>query len=151
MSDEKKSYEVGYKKPPKQFQFKKGEPSRNPRGRKKGVRNFATLTREALSQKVTVIDKGVKRRMTTQEVIVQQVLARAMKGDLRAVEQIFKFNPRIRGEDLVKKAEKTLENWLDSMTDVELDKFTRDLEEQTAHNKQKSKQSKIDNRPLEGG
>jgi hypothetical protein len=142
MSDDKKPYEVGYKKPPPEHQFKKGEPSRNPRGRRKGVQNFATLIREGLQQPVVVLEKGVKKKMTAQKVIVQQVIAKAMKADLKAGEQIFKFNPRVRGEDLVEQAEETFENWLESLTNEELQDFIQDLKTQSQANEERNRKAK---------
>jgi hypothetical protein len=50
---------VGYKRPPKAYQFKKGR-SGNPRGRRKGSKNFAALVREELGRQVQ-INVGAKR------------------------------------------------------------------------------------------
>ena len=47
------NYEVGYKKPPKHTQFKKGQIA-NPKGRPKGAKSLPTLVDEELSAQVKV-------------------------------------------------------------------------------------------------
>lgn len=76
-------YEVGYKRPPRHTRFQKGR-SGNPRGRSKGVRNFGTELRDALGQKVLVREGGVERRVTRRGAVVLSLLAKALKGDVRA-------------------------------------------------------------------
>ena len=83
MPDDKK-YEVGYMKPPKATQFKKGE-SGNPKGRPKGCVNVATLAQQVLSERVTVTEKGRERTMPMAEVLVRQAVTKAAKGDLKAI------------------------------------------------------------------
>ena len=52
-----KDYEVGYGRPPKDKQFKKGQ-SGNPKGRPKGSRNFRTDLQEELQMQVQVTENG---------------------------------------------------------------------------------------------
>lgn len=80
-------YEVGYGKPPKATQFRKGK-SGNPNGRPKRSRNTSTLVKEALDEIVTVSINGISRRLTKREVVSQRVVEKAMKGDLNALKQI---------------------------------------------------------------
>ena len=47
------TYKVGYGKPPKQTQFKKGV-SGNPSGRPKGSLNMATVLQRTLSEKTAI-------------------------------------------------------------------------------------------------
>jgi hypothetical protein len=77
-------YEVGYGKPPKATQFRKGE-SGNPRGRPKGQRNFATELRDALSETVVVTEHGKRKRLTKRTVICRQLANRSASGDLAAL------------------------------------------------------------------
>lgn len=76
-------YEVGYGRPPSHARFQKGR-SGNPKGRPKGARNFGTELKEALGQKVLVREGGVARRVTRRGAVVLSLLAKALKGDVRA-------------------------------------------------------------------
>ena len=76
-------YEVGYGRPPSGTRFQKGR-SGNPRGRPKGARNFGTELQEALGQTVLVREGGVARRVTRRGAVVLSLLAKALKGDVRA-------------------------------------------------------------------
>lgn len=78
------SYEVGYGKPPKATQFRKGE-SGNPRGRPKGQRNLATELHLALNETVVVTEHGKRKRLTKRTVICRQLANRSAAGDLAAL------------------------------------------------------------------
>lgn len=76
-------YAVGYGKPPKATQFRKGE-SGNPRGRPKGRRNLATELHLALNEMVTITEHGKRKRLTKRAVICRQLANRSAAGDLKA-------------------------------------------------------------------
>lgn len=121
MSEKKPgNYKVGYKKPPKEHQFQKGQPSANPRGRKKKSRNFAILLNKALQEPVTITKNGAKKKMTAQEAIVLAMIVNAMKGNDRAIERIFKLFPEQTPAELAKQNQATIDRALDAMDDEEL-------------------------------
>ena len=93
-------YEVGRGKPPKEHQFKAGQPSANPHGRKGKAENrdriaakqlskcaqntaAATLRRAAERPRRVTTSDGVTRSMTTLDVVVERISAAAAAGDVR--------------------------------------------------------------------
>ncbi|MCK5870400.1 MAG: hypothetical protein KAG45_07140 [Methyloprofundus sp.] len=85
-----KTYSTGYKQPPKQFQFTKGQ-SGNPRGRPKGSKNLATLLQTELAQTIIVQEQGQNKPIKKIEAIVKQFVMKALKGDVRSIEYLFKL------------------------------------------------------------
>ena len=75
--DQKRDYEVGYRKPPRQTRFTKGQ-SGNPRGRSPGAKNLKTLLSEALNEFVIVSENGGRRKITKREAIVTQLVNRSV-------------------------------------------------------------------------
>jgi hypothetical protein len=79
--------EIGFGKPPKRTQFKKGQ-SGNPRGRPKGQPNIATVLVKALREKVIVNENGRRKVITKLEASITQLVNKAAAGDLRALQQL---------------------------------------------------------------
>ena len=79
------NYEVGFGKPPRQTQFKKGQ-SGNPKGRPRGAKNMATLFTQALKERVTVIENGRRRSISKQEALVKHLVNKALSGDRRLLQ-----------------------------------------------------------------
>ena len=79
----KKDYNVGYKHPPKDTQFKPGQ-SGNPKGRPKGLKNLATDLKEELEEKITVTEGGNTLELSKQRAMLKTLMAKALKGDARA-------------------------------------------------------------------
>ena len=71
MYDNEKINEVGYKKPPRNRQFKKGQ-SGNPKGRPKDARNFATDFDKELNALIPVTENGKRTRISKRLAIVKQ-------------------------------------------------------------------------------
>ena len=78
---------VGYKRPPVHTRFQKGQ-SGNPRGRQKGVRNFASDAKKVLELPVTLNDMGKSKRVSTQEALFMRMREKALKGDARALDRL---------------------------------------------------------------
>lgn len=87
-----KQYEVGYKKPPKHGQFKKGQ-SGNPRGRPKKKDSEMPDARLALArvlnEQVAVKDNDKVRSLSKIELVMRQVVDKAAAGDFRPMRLLF--------------------------------------------------------------
>lgn len=79
-----KDYEIGYRRPPKHTRFKPGQ-SGNPKGRRKGAKNLKTDLAEELRETLIVTEGGQRRRVSKQRAMVKSLVARAIKGDPRAI------------------------------------------------------------------
>ena len=77
-------FEVGYGKPPKHTQFAKGK-SGNPKGRGKGVRNFATEIQEELNTRVPITENGIRKKITKRKAVAKQLVNKAAAGDPKAI------------------------------------------------------------------
>jgi hypothetical protein len=76
-------YDIGYGKPPKARQFKRGQ-SGNPGGRPKGARNFQTELLEELAELTTVKEAGRDMTVSKQRACIKVLVAAAMRGNMRA-------------------------------------------------------------------
>ena len=79
----KAPYEVGNKKPPKEFQFKPGQ-SGNHKGRPMGSKSFEAKVQKELEKKVTVNKNGKSVKMSKLDVGVTRLVDRFMAGDLKS-------------------------------------------------------------------
>src|SRR5271156_4654170 len=61
MSEDPKTYEVGYGRPPLHSRFIKGQ-SGNPSGRKKGLRTLRTIVEEEGEVIIRIIENGRRRK-----------------------------------------------------------------------------------------
>jgi len=76
---------VGYGNPPEATRFKKGQ-SGNPKGRRKGSLNVATVFAQTLREKVVVNENGQRKTITKFEAAIKQFVNKAASGDLRALQ-----------------------------------------------------------------
>mgnify|MGYP001827358331 CR=1 FL=1 len=96
MSD--KDYEVGYGRPPKHTQFKKGQPG-NPKGRRKGARGLKTDLRAELNERIEITENGKTVKLTKQQLMVKQLSTKAIKGDFRAISKLADLAVTLLGPD----------------------------------------------------
>jgi|ERR1700674_73075 len=100
-------YEVGYRKPPKAFQFQKGR-SGNPIGRPRKVPGIPEVLWKVAKQKVLVNGKNGPRYMTKLEACCTQLANKGAIGDLKAaklfIEMLTGFPEGIKREDMEAKA-----------------------------------------------
>jgi Family of unknown function (DUF5681) len=83
MSDEN-NWNVGYGKPPKHAQFKRGQ-SGNPRGRPKGSINYKTRFHRIINEQVTVNENGRRKKSPKFDVAMRQVVNKAVTADFKAL------------------------------------------------------------------
>ena len=86
-------YDVGYKKPPKETQFKSGQ-SGNPKGRPKGSTSTAALLKKALAMPVTHMVNGNLKKTSRDAAIYVNLTAKAVKGDIKAVKLVSDLKDR---------------------------------------------------------
>lgn len=87
---QRKEYEIGYKKPPRETRFRKGC-SGNPSGRPKGSQNTIKLLEELLNQKISVLRDGKKRKISKKTAIMMQMVNAAVKGDPKSVQTLLPY------------------------------------------------------------
>jgi hypothetical protein len=82
--DEDREYDVGYGRPPKASQFKKGK-SGNPRGRPRRDLSMGALFRKVSQQKVRTNTQNGQKMMTKMEASLIQLVNKSASGDLKAL------------------------------------------------------------------
>lgn len=82
--NKKNDYEVGYKRPPKQSQFQKGQ-SGNPSGRPKEPTTFLASFNKQLSKDVKVIKDGKEYRITGLSAVSQKCMNMILTGDYKSM------------------------------------------------------------------
>ena len=79
---EKFDYEVGYKKPPKQYQWEKGCKSPNPKGRPKKIRTLKEALQVSFNKEVsTKNENGEIKKISCLEALASKTIADAISKD----------------------------------------------------------------------
>ena len=97
MTEEPRTDAVGYKKPPKQHQFRSGQ-SGNPQGRPKG-RNFKSDLLEELAETIAFRDGERDVTISKQRALIKRLVAEAIRGDTRAINSVLAFCARAYGDE----------------------------------------------------
>jgi hypothetical protein len=87
------AYKVGFKKPPKNAQFKKGE-SGNPRGRRKGAKNLKTELAGLMEEKTPLMIEGKKRMVSRRLALLLRLMSDAFRGNVKAASKLLDLDFR---------------------------------------------------------
>lgn len=85
ISDAERSYGIGYRKPPKEHAFKKGECA-NPSGRPRKQQSNGDIVQKLLSQILVLRIDGKPDRLTGREALFRAQFVKAVKGDRNAAD-----------------------------------------------------------------
>ena len=133
-------YKVGPGRPPKEFQFKKGQ-SGNPRGAKRKppslVPDLKRLLEQALSEKVTLKQGDKERTLTMAEAGIKQLVAQFAKGDARARRDLLAGAAQL-GVDLIGSHRKEFEEALSPDRQAILDNYLARQSKMTAPSRSSS-------------
>jgi hypothetical protein len=88
---------VGKGSPPRHSQFKRGK-SGNPKGRPKGVRNFATDVQRMLRVETEVHEGSDVRAASTQEAALIVLRKKALAGDARSLDRLLEQSARFNNQ-----------------------------------------------------
>lgn len=87
MANQSNNYEIGYKKPPKKYQFKPGI-SGNPKGRPKLVQDFVTDFQDELEEMITLKEGGNIKTMTKQRALIKRLITNALNGNSSSIKLV---------------------------------------------------------------
>ena len=98
MTDGRPAYEIGYGKPPAETRFKPGQ-SGNPRGRKRGRKNFRSEIADILEARVTITEGGKKKTVSSRAAALMRLREKALKGDAKAMDRLFQLAAQHASEE----------------------------------------------------
>jgi Family of unknown function (DUF5681) len=91
MSLRQKDGEVGYKRPPKNTQWKKGQCGNPKRQYKRAPKGTVALIDAAFEARIDIVENGASRRVSVFEAILLQLWCKEMAGDKRATTVRLKY------------------------------------------------------------
>lgn len=117
---------IGYGKPPKHTQFKKGQ-SGNPKGRPKKPKNLPALILKLFGEKIVVKSSGRRHSMTKLEALLVQLINKALSGDMKALREVIRLREKVQElEPYLTPAPEFVVNFIDPVTKKPV--TTEDLE-----------------------
>jgi len=84
-------HEVGYCRPPKRTQWRKGQCGNPKRMRKKNPKPVVDMIDEFFAGEIDIVEQGVSRRVSALEAIVLQLWRHAVAGSKRAMNVLLQY------------------------------------------------------------
>ena len=94
-TENERSYDVGYGKPPAHTRFQPGQ-SGNRKGRPKGPKDLPAALLKALNDSVIVTENGERKRITKFEAVIKQLVNKALGGDARATRLLMQLVEKMK-------------------------------------------------------
>ena len=91
MSRQRSDYEIGYGKPPKHSQWKKGQCGNPKRQYSTPPKGTVELIDAQFKRQIPIVENGVPRRVSVLEAVILQLWRKEMAGDKRATRVRLKF------------------------------------------------------------
>jgi hypothetical protein len=98
--NETDDYAVGYGKPPKHTQFKKGQ-SGNRKGKAHGTKNLKADLRGVLDEELPLTMGGREVKLSARRAMLVALRNKALKGDVRAIGMLVNMLERLMPETLL--------------------------------------------------
>ena len=91
MYEEVDEYSIGYGKPPRHTQFRRGK-SGNPKGRPRGSKSLSAIFSKIINEKVQVKGPGGMKWITKFEAGLTQLANMSATGDKRAIREVVQIH-----------------------------------------------------------
>lgn len=115
--ENQKDYEVGYKRPPREHQFKPGQ-SGNPKGRPKKNKNFVEDVKGEMNELIQIQAQGKLKKITKQKALAKRIVADALSGKTSIIKLLLpilsdkNFEIKDFEEDLSQEDQAILEDYI---------------------------------------
>ncbi len=115
--ENQKDYEVGYKRPPREHQFKPGQ-SGNPKGRPKKNKNFVEDVKGEMNELIQIQEQGKLKKITKQKALAKRIVADALSGKTSIIKLLLpilsdkNFEIKDFEEDLSQEDQAILEDYI---------------------------------------